>query len=189
MNSSPLFYLLSFLLTCFIIYWGLLRKKGTALTEEELKPFFEKLDLAEEEKVRKRWFNVLVFSSFYSVILFLNNKWAEDAVNPFIFSISLLKGIGIVLPGTLITYYFAYKKRGSFWLIVQLITIPIAVVIFYLTYYPELTTSQLAFFIFDFFIEGYYWLCSFKLFKVNSARKHQKALAIKAKLEANPIGL
>lgn len=185
MNSSVLFYFLNFLVTGFIIYWVLLRKKKArvALTDDDLKPFFEKLDLAGEEKVRKRWLTILGVSSLYSVILFLNNDWAENAGDSFNFFISLLKGLGMVLPGTLITYYFAFKKRGTLWLLVQLITMPIAVVIFYYSYYPELTASQLAFFVFDFFIEGYYWFCSFQLFKINSARKHQKALAIKAKLE------
>lgn len=185
MNSSALFYFLSFLITCFICYWMLLRKKKVccALTEEDLKPFFEKLDLEGEEKVRKHWLTILAFSSLYSVILFLNNDWTDHTGDSYNFLISLLKGIGMVTPGTLITYYFAYKKRGTAWLLVQLITIPIAIVIFYFTTYPEVTTSQLVFFVLDFFIEGYYWFCSLKLFKVNSERKHQKALAIKAKLE------
>lgn len=185
MNSSFLFYFLSFLITCFIIYWVLLRKKKVccALTEEDLKPFFEKLDLAGEEKIRKHWLAIFAFSSIYSIILFLNNDWTDHTGESFNFFISLLKGLGMILPGTLITYYFAYIKRGTVWLLVQLITIPIAIVVFYFTTYPEVTPFQLAFFAFDLFIEAYYWFCSLQLFKVNSARKHQKALAMKAKLE------
>ena len=107
----------------------LLRKASRYLAERLLLPddniplYLHRLDVEKENKIRKLWLISFILANLFS-IYFPFVTWVNSAgISPFLaFAIALLS----VIPSIWITYYCAYLKRGSAFLLYLIISIPVS---------------------------------------------------------------
>lgn len=146
------------------------------ITESELKPFAETINLEKEDNVRKLW---LVSFLAYSIVTVFNTYSAlEDLQTTLDVSSLIIMAITRIIPWFLITFYCSYKKRGTGWLLWILISLPIR------EFIPLLIALKLspAWDTFTMVLIGLiFWNNSIRLLKTNSTREYTKVLAFKNK--------
>ena len=153
--------------------------------DADLKPLLKPLDLENEEKVRKSWLRAFFISTSLSTLILVLEK-IESPLTPWVFFFHLffsLLGVSIFI---WITYYCAYKKRGTAWLMFQLIMSPIAnligsckALIYDSTEFGYIVTALGL--IPGMIVAAYYWINCLRLRRVNLARKEYEKLAQKIK--------
>lgn len=203
MDTDILIYSLAFFGIAFAIYkiykWRSANAKiDQSLSDTDLKPYFDSLNLEFEEKARKQWLAIFLtlngfifLNSIYHIYngdTFLKLSEKFGVIFPLIFAI--LCFLLIALPILWFTYYCAYKKRGTALLMFIIVTYPLEL-IFNIGY--NLWTHAAAWDIFGWILTGIslgldvlLWIASIRLWKVNTARKHQKILAFQAKFGSAP---
>ena len=149
--------------------------------------YLREIDTNYEDSVRKQWFISFIlmnlFASFFSYFTSMNSGY---------FSIlsAILIATASLIPSIWITYYCAYQKRGSAWLLYLIITIPfsfLSLPAFYLSaknnlsplmFSPALMLSALT----SSIMTIVFWINCIRLRKVNLKRRHhQNALILKEK--------
>ena len=169
----------------------LLRKASSYLAERLLLPddniplYLHRLDVEKENKIRKLWLISFILANLFS-IYFPFVTWVNSVgISPFLaFAIALLS----VIPSIWITYYCAYLKRGSAFLLYLIISIPVSIVILSMNELIRplfIWSSHLK-------ISGilylaaliFFWTSSIKIRRVNLNRRyHINALALTEKFK------
>lgn len=194
-------YQISALVFCLLIAFGvykLLRRKSKnsenqQLSEADLKPFLDGLNSDIEEKIRKQWLvSLFAFTGISALSIVLTyfgdgifNEFSENTSPAIIIVIGIFISCLALLSWFWITYHCSYKKRGTAWLMLTMITLPLR----------ELTSigkgqwnqvtewDSFAWFMIITFLgmKVFFWINCLRLQRVNSAREYQRVLAWKAK--------
>ncbi len=169
----------------------LLRKASRYLADRLLLPddniplYLQKIDTVSEDNIRRLWLiSFIVTNLFAAYFSFLSNMNSIKA-GPLLASIITLLTL---IPSVWITYYCAYYKRGSAFLLYLIISLPLS--FFFLgmnelikpifMWTAPLKISGLLYFPTVIF----FWICSIKLRKVNLTRRyHKNALALREKFK------
>lgn len=187
-----------FLLIAFGIYRLFKRRSKKSenqpsLSEVDLKPFLETLNLEIEEKVRKQWLISFFAFTGISALSILFTYFGGGAFNEFSKNTSPAFGVvcGLLIvslaliPRFWIIYHYSYKKRGTAWLMWTMILLPLGelVDIGKGRWNEVAELDCLGWFIFITFlgIEVFFWINCLRLRRVNADRKYQRVLALKAK--------
>ena len=199
MNIYNQVSVLVFLLVCFGLYrlFKTRSKKSTSqqkLSEEDLKPFLDVLNLDMEEKVRKQWlislYAITGISAFPIILTYFGgdggfNEFSENTSPTFSIIFGLFISSLALIPWFWITYHCSYKKRGTAWLIWTMISLPLRELEsigkgewHQVSEWDSLGWSMV---IMSLGIKVFYWINCLQLRRVNSVREHQTILALKAK--------
>jgi len=174
------------LLIAFCIYKLLRRRsknsgKQQSLSEGDLKPFLESLNVDLEEKVREQWLISLFAFQGISALSILLTYFRDDAFNEF--SVNIGPGFSVVfgfficslssIPWFWFTSHCPYKRRGTAWLMWTMILLPLG--------HGGWNHVAAEWETFGRLIGLLYWINCLPLYRVNSAREYQRVLAFKAK--------
>lgn len=144
-------------------------------------------EFQDEDKVRKNWlisfFVFLGLSVFFGTFFLLENQqlynFYNNANSLFIITFSSFMFISIIGYWWL-TYFFAYKKNGTKWLMFLLITIPLRELKPFVRGdgYGIINYDLAEWFVLALFLgtKLVFWVNSLKLYKLNSARKRKVEL-------------
>lgn len=176
---------LVFLLMSFGIYKLLKRKKNASkrpkVSEEDLQPYLQDIDVKKEKKVRKRWLTIFCIIQFLNFLFFFLHfsidGFTESPSNKeltFMLVFFFLFSALIVMPVFWITYHCSYKKRGTKWLMFILILTPLAGAARILSGEESQMLATV-----DVAILAYYWIHCLRLYKVNALRKQKTKIALK----------
>ena len=195
-------------LLVFLIIYGLigyavykiLRKLSKYLASRILLPtsdielYLKEINTTKEEKVRRQWLISFVILNIISIIF---SYLSRAAFSPYLSGMStvifnavaLAISVLSVIPSILITYYCAYQKRGSAFLLYIIIILPLSIFGLMTREYfrPSMIWSQ-ALVIASFSqlaINIVYWINCIRLRSVNLKRRfHTNALILKEKFKA-----
>lgn len=177
MLTISIFLIALVLAICWELYKKFIKlKKRSAqvIPAQEIPFFFTEEEIAYEKEIRKKW-----LTSYFGVVLllilsFFNGMTQSEAALPFIFLIAL--SIVVNIPWCWITYHCAYKKKGTRWLLWNLISMPLAEVIAIIKQ-PMEGWGAMNFIILGIalMIEGYYLFNSYQLRKLNLEMKNKKS--------------
>lgn len=200
MNLNNPFVTLLFLLIALVAYKRYKKRSAHAekqlatLSEEDLKPFFNPDDLAEENKVRLHWLISLIAVSAASAGVFFLTYMRKGGFQAFSEQLgapvfSIIFGLAfcclITLPWVWLSYKYAYKEKRTPWLILSLVSIP--ALEFYSVYRgdwaqaAEWTLLSWSLVLTFLAIKILFWINCLRLLKINSNRKTKVALALKQK--------
>lgn len=132
-----------------------------------------------ERKIRKKWLVAFLLMSVIFVLLLLATIFVGDGVESVSEEVGIPFGIMIstlvIIPWFWITYYCAFKKRGTQWLTWTMIMLPLNELrgISEEGWRSILEWNAISWFLFliVFIVEFYYWINCFRLRKINSKRK------------------
>lgn len=175
-------------------------KNQQLLTDDELNPFLNTLNLDVEKKVRKQWLvSFFAFTGIHALSAFLAYigdgaySMVSENTSP---ALSVIFGIFIsffiLIFWFWITYHCAYKKRGTAWLMWTMISIPLRELadIGKGEWKHAAEWDSFGWFMVITFIgiEIFYWINCLRLRRVNAAREYQRILALKAKYGSDANG-
>ena len=169
-----------------------LRKLSKYLAERVLLPssnislYLKEIDTLKESQVRKNWMISFVLMNFFAAIFSFFTFFNTGYFN---LITSIILPIPILIPSIWITYYCAYKKRGSAWLLYLIISLPISLFSMGLKelVQPSFIWSawMKIFSIIYLASQIYFWITSIKLRKVNLTRRyHKNALILQEKFNS-----
>ena len=170
----------------------LLRKSSKYLANRLLLPtadinlYLKEIDTSNEERVRKQWFITFVLINIFGFIYPYLSLRSSGA-----FNIGISIGIIAIslIPSIWITYYCAYQKRGSAFLLCLIITFPFSIFGLIAKEYfglimkwsPALVAVSISYIT----IAIFYWINCIRLRKVNLTRRfHKNALILQEKFKA-----
>jgi MFS family permease len=166
------------------------KNKKYPISEEELRSYLNNAQIEHEARVRKQWlvsFSTLIMISIVSSMALwlvpspvLTEPTPDAIEQP---AIACVLSIGCILACSLIGYYCAYKKRGTVWLLLSIISIPTGIVSPFLARTEPLPSGLAEWMAFSMIagIEMWLWANCIRLRKVNGVRKTQVKLARKNK--------
>jgi hypothetical protein len=166
-------------------------KNRILLPTSDISTYLKQVDEIKEEKARKRWLIIFIIN-YLSSIFSAFSMWMNMSVSqPLPIKITVLSSYAISFALSFwITYHCAYKKRGSAYLLLLLISIPIS--IFFLimsqfsnpSYWSQLTNLTKISVLLNFGLNMLFWISSFNLRKINLVRRyHTNALLLKEKFK------
>jgi hypothetical protein len=170
-----------------------------SLSEDDLKPFLADINLQTEEGIRRQWLvSFYVYMGGTALFTFFNffkidsyNQLSELIGVIFTILLGLFILFPVLTPWFWITYHCAYKKRGTAWLMLFLISLPLGELanVAQGEWNQAMESGSFALIILMTFVgsEVFFWINCLRLYKFNSKRKYQTVLALKAKYgpEAN----
>jgi hypothetical protein len=166
-------------------------KNRILLPTSNVSIYLKPIDEIKEAKTKKRWLTTYILTYLFSIIstfsIWLNistpQPIAAKILTLFFYLISLALSFWI-------TYHCAYKKQGSAFLLLLLITIPISTIVTLVSqlnqtfYWPQFSLLTLILLFINFGLNALFWVVSFELRKVNLVRRyHLNALILKEKFQ------
>lgn len=166
-------------------------KTRILLPSSDISIYLKPIDEIKEAKVKKEWLTIFILtylSSFISIFFVWSNI---SSLQPNFFKITLLFIYGIIFSLSLwITYHCAYKKQGTAYLLLLLISIPLSIGFSLFSqlqqplYWSQFSKLTLILLFINYGLNALFWIESFKLRRINLIRRyHQNALTLKEKFQ------
>ncbi len=166
-------------------------KNRILLPTSDISIYLKQVDEIKEEKARKTWlitFIITYISSLFSAFsMWMNMSISQPLPVRIAVLFSYIVSFAIYF---WIAYHCAYKKRGSLYLLILLISIPLSYLSLIISHFndashwSELTNlTKLSIWI-NFGLNIFFWISSFNLRKINLIRRyHTNALLLKEKFQ------
>ena len=169
-----------------LVFWRYRNNKKYPITEEELSHYLCESERRHETKVRKQWLLSYTFLTLLLILLSVVAWWCSpEELRP-----ALLLGDGVKKGGLvdnmfrellvfLIGYYFAYRRRGTIWLSLSIMTAPIAILVILFVGWMFLPMLGWGVLLFSpvLCLEIWLWVTCIRLRKVNVLRRSLIKLA------------
>ena len=178
-------------------YFRYRRNKKYPISDDEARAYFTEADLQREARIRRHWLiSYAVLASLALLSAFFPDVQVQQS--PF-FSETGQKIIAaaITVLYTLISvsigYYCAYKKRGTMWLLLVIVAVPVGT-IFSLAGEWKMLFSQLGWWAAlslspSVAVIAWFWVSCLRLRAVNLARRSRIELARKEKYPTEPFAM